>query len=430
MPFSFRTTRNIGLTVMAALIVLVSLLPIFLMQKILEFNLEVSVALSQLQKIVEVNALFDEAKEEFDQFVARERSDVSRSKKALNSVVALSGDLLAVMESGPEREIAVDFMMTAKRFKAAVVSYAEEIKYDPAGSTAIEMRKIAIDLKGKSRESAFLLVQYVRADIERSQAALRNLVKKSVRIALAGSIIGIVSGFLVAFFMARALNQPFRALTEATRRIGRGDLDYKIKVDSQDEIGLFMQTFNKMADDLKKTTGQLSSANVYVENILKNMNECLVVITPNAVIKNANDYVSEIFGYQTGELIGKPYTILLAAKEGETFHTDQLKRLLTEGRLSDCELKCVKKDGTKIIMLLNGTVIYDEKKMPQYIICVMMDITKRKEIEEEIRQNLKEMQLFYDATIGRENRMIELKKEVNRLSKELGRNEPYDMTFL
>ncbi len=42
----------------------------------------------------------------------------------------------------------------------------------------------------------------------------------------------------------------------------------------------------------------------------------------------------------------------------------------------------------------------------------------------------KEMELFYDAAVDREKKIIELKQEANSLFKELGRSEPYDLSFL
>ena len=39
---------------------------------------------------------------------------------------------------------------------------------------------------------------------------------------------------------------------------------------------------------------------------------------------------------------------------------------------------------------------------------------------------MRELERFKSITVGREMRMVDLKKEVNRLSKELGRAEPYE----
>jgi len=54
-----------------------------------------------------------------------------------------------------------------------------------------------------------------------------------------------------------------------------------------------------------------------------------------------------------------------------------------------------------------------------------MDITERKQAEEELQNKINELQRFHSVTIGRELTMIELKKEVNALLRESGEEEKY-----
>jgi PAS domain S-box-containing protein len=49
------------------------------------------------------------------------------------------------------------------------------------------------------------------------------------------------------------------------------------------------------------------------------------------------------------------------------------------------------------------------------------DITERKKMEDELRKRLQELEVFYKASVGREERIIELKKEIAMLRMELGK---------
>lgn len=53
------------------------------------------------------------------------------------------------------------------------------------------------------------------------------------------------------------------------------------------------------------------------------------------------------------------------------------------------------------------------------------DITKYKVLEDEHDTRLNELERWYKLSVGRENRMIELKKEVNSLRLNLGKDEKY-----
>lgn len=52
---------------------------------------------------------------------------------------------------------------------------------------------------------------------------------------------------------------------------------------------------------------------------------------------------------------------------------------------------------------------------------ILQDITERKQLEENTPKQLRELEIFYKASLNREERILELKKEVDNLKKELGR---------
>jgi signal transduction histidine kinase len=64
--------------------------------------------------------------------------------------------------------------------------------------------------------------------------------------ALAGVLVALAMGF----FLASRLNKPIRLLTQASQAMARGDLNQKVPVLSQDELGQLSTTFNQMSADL------------------------------------------------------------------------------------------------------------------------------------------------------------------------------------
>ncbi|WP_290841211.1 ATP-binding protein [Flavobacterium sp.] len=78
-------------------------------------------------------------------------------------------------------------------------------------------------------------------------------------------------GILIGFWLAKTISVPVLALRDAARKVGEGDLNQKIKRIHRDEIGQLEKAFNKMLDDLTKTTSDLNEKNV----ALSNTNEAL-----------------------------------------------------------------------------------------------------------------------------------------------------------
>ncbi len=63
---------------------------------------------------------------------------------------------------------------------------------------------------------------------------------------------------LIKFLMDQFLDQPLRELIHGTHRVAEGDLDFQIPVPTEDEIGIFANSFNQMTLDLKRAKESLT----------------------------------------------------------------------------------------------------------------------------------------------------------------------------
>jgi signal transduction histidine kinase len=72
----------------------------------------------------------------------------------------------------------------------------------------------------------------------------------SILIMIFSFILAIISGI----FLSHKMTRPIIKLRDATRRIGKGNLDTRIEIESKDEIGELASSFNQMIEDLKKVT--------------------------------------------------------------------------------------------------------------------------------------------------------------------------------
>jgi two-component system, chemotaxis family, sensor kinase CheA len=104
-----------------------------------------------------------------------------------------------------------------------------------------------------------------------------------VRMAMGALVAGIVA-LLFAFVVSTRVTRPVRALTEGAVRIGGGDLDTVIRVDSQDEIGELAEAFNKMTGNLRQTIIALDSRNSELRLVLDNVSQGLLVIDRDGFI--------------------------------------------------------------------------------------------------------------------------------------------------
>jgi two-component system NtrC family sensor kinase len=68
---------------------------------------------------------------------------------------------------------------------------------------------------------------------------------------------GMVFGFLMTFLFSLWLVRPIRELAAGMSRVAEGDLDYKVRIESADELGRLAHAFNRMVRAVKERDNRL-----------------------------------------------------------------------------------------------------------------------------------------------------------------------------
>lgn len=135
----------------------------------------------------------------------------------------------------------------------------------------------------------------------------------------------ILGAMWFGFRLAKELTAPILALAEGTERISRGDLAVRLEDTSTDELGVLVQSFNRMAEDLEQSRSRLTDANLklgrqnfekeqrnrYIEAVLDNIAAGVISLDPNGDISTMNKAASAIFNVEGKSLIGLNATELL-----------------------------------------------------------------------------------------------------------------------
>jgi nitrogen fixation/metabolism regulation signal transduction histidine kinase len=116
-----------------------------------------------------------------------------------------------------------------------------------------------------------------------------------------------------AFYIARGLTVPIKALAEGADRIAQGDFSHRVDVFAEDELALLVGTFNQMSQRLEENSAALSEGRKYIETVLQSL--------PTGVISfNAEDRVSTI----------NKAAIKILRLEGSDFSNSELRELVSE----------------------------------------------------------------------------------------------------
>jgi hypothetical protein len=89
------------------------------------------------------------------------------------------------------------------------------------------------------------------------------------------------------------------------------------------------------------------------------------------------------------------------------------------------EISIMRPDGQLVPCLMNASPLNDRDGNVVGSFGMTTNITERKQMEEELRRNVDELERFSKVAFGREKKMIQLKREINELMIQLGQGEKY-----
>lgn len=257
-----------------------------------------------------------------------------------------------------------------------------------------------------------IISKYRESEQEVRQQQVRKIIEeylpKANRIIVFSTLISLGGIFLLGFWISHAISRPLKTFTHAAQLIGKGYLDTRIDIKSKDEAGVLAETFNRMVDDLSKTTVSKS----YVDNIIKSMLDTLIVVDSEATIAKVNKSTINLLGFSRDELIGRPMkSIFLDDEAHRSFSL--IDDLISKGSIANIERTYITKSGNKIPVLFSGSVMRQNNGEIQGIVCVARDIIKQKKAEIALQKAYNEMERrVEERTAALVNANEHLKREI------------------
>lgn len=98
------------------------------------------------------------------------------------------------------------------------------------------------------------------------QMVSKTLSNVMIRFIIFFALVGMIV-IMISFAVAGTITRPIQELAQNVEKIGQGNLDVRMKVDSGDEVGELAQTFNDMLSDLQLYIKNLSEVTAEKERI-------------------------------------------------------------------------------------------------------------------------------------------------------------------
>ena len=213
-----------------------------------------------------------------------------------------------------------------------------------------------------------------------SDYGIRQQIEKSILFVIAiNLVVALVLGIVLVIASKKIVLDPVAELARATSTLGGGDLSVRVNVETSGEIRSLVDSFNQMLGNLEKAT----VSKEHMDKIIDSMIDTLIVVSGDRKILMANSAALALLGYEEKELAGQPFEIVM--EDGLPKPERIMDEILAKGFIGNLEAEYRTKDGRRISMLFSGSTMPGKHNVTE-IVCVAKDITKIKELEEELQK--------------------------------------------
>jgi two-component system cell cycle sensor histidine kinase/response regulator CckA len=190
-------------------------------------------------------------------------------------------------------------------------------------------------------------------------------------------IVATLASLLLANFLAGIISRPIRHLTEATKRVARGDLSPSVDLNKGDELGVLAHSFNAMTRELQRTTVSCD----YLNNIFNSASDAIRTINLDYAIVMNNRSMTDFLNIEHEKLQGgKCYQFISA----DICNSDEcvLRRVAKGEKIVQIETEIELYEGRKKHVRLTATPLMNNDRVVG-VIESFQDISEQKVAEKE-----------------------------------------------
>jgi two-component system nitrogen regulation sensor histidine kinase NtrY len=190
-------------------------------------------------------------------------------------------------------------------------------------------------------------------------------------------------------YLANSMTRPLQELVDATHAVAGGNLDVRIETYSVDEIGMLVQSFNLMTDDLRTKQNALNVSNnellrsnqeierrqQYMEIVLRNVAAGVISVDSEGTLKTINTSAERLLGLNAAKVLGKNFREVVSDKNLD-FALESIRELVQSkhGTLSKQVFLDVR--GSRLALNLNLTLLRTGAGEVLGMVIVLDDMTQ------------------------------------------------------
>jgi two-component system nitrogen regulation sensor histidine kinase NtrY len=203
------------------------------------------------------------------------------------------------------------------------------------------------------------------------------------------TLLVIFSAVWFGFYLSKGITVPIEELARATKRIASGDYSFRINLEPKDEIGILVNSFNRMTRDLREGKRELDLVNrdlirsnkeseqrrLYMETILENVAGGVISADSRGVISTINKSAENMLNISAKEIIGRNYRDVLGPKYRSIISSFVADRNLFNKGSIQREIN-IRINGRSLRLLVSLNALRDDQDNYLGLVAVFEDLTE------------------------------------------------------
>ena len=126
------------------------------------------------------------------------------------------------------------------------------------------------------------------------------------------TMVSVLFSSWMGFRLAKQITDPIQRLADATEEVAAGNLDVRLEQRGEDELGMLVAAFNRMASDLKASRDDLERRRALIEVILGGVGAGVISLNADRAVTTINPSALRLLGVSRGSWVGKKLSEILS----------------------------------------------------------------------------------------------------------------------
>jgi len=208
------------------------------------------------------------------------------------------------------------------------------------------------------------------------------------------TLLVIFAAIWFGLYISRGITEPLEKLVLATRRVADGDLEFVMERDSNDEMGLLVDSFNRMTQNLGASNKKLAETHNalqvssqeseqrrrYTEIILQNVSAGVISLDENGKITTINRFAEKLLNIDKNLFIGLNFRDVMPPYQAAVVDGFIEELQVTGKNTVEQHIKMQVLSKT-YSLLINFTRLEDEVGKPVGFVLVFDNLTKLEKMQ-------------------------------------------------